>query len=557
MSKKTIIAVLGILWATSTFAQNLKLDELLLFQKKSLGYIEDYLTRKGWELHRTSIDNFDYFGDLYANYSAITWSYNKNKWNDKAEAWFYLYQYDNLDNAITYQMGKERFAQLKTELQNSSAFKLLKTEAVDEGLETRYKGNNLEIILKQYHQSSYSDVAVHYLITIFNYKEIEKQVKSAQERRQREYEEQLRIEREKQMREEQYQNFIQQAENFERLKNYSQAKLAYQNALTVKPEEKSIQKKVAEIDKILQFLNERKNKMYDYKEHFRSDYESINNKIVSGIKTILFNEKNLNPAKITITASIDTIGITTTDFVATVSDTRLKEQLQQISDNIKLKQPTMNGYTVFSKAIFEYTISADEAIIKVSKNANGFDSDAPKFNAYRSEISNALNSAPMGKFTFQFNKATINGKDFVEDNLLKYNGIGGPSNAFLSVLVPGLGDHRVSYGKRKGIGVAVSTYGLIGAGVGLKLYSNSEYKKYHAATEQSAMDKHYQSANYSNQAFYACIGAGAIIWISDIIWVWSKGAQNKKAQKLYEKSQLGFYYEPNFNATGLSYSINF
>ena len=146
MSKKTIIAVLGILWATSTFAQNLKLDELLLFQKESLGYIDDYLTRKGWELHSTSIDNFDYFGDLYANYSEITWSYNKNKWNDKAEAWFYLYQYDNLDNAITYQMGRT-FAQLKTELQNSSAFKLLKTEAVDEGLETRYKGNNLEIIL--------------------------------------------------------------------------------------------------------------------------------------------------------------------------------------------------------------------------------------------------------------------------------------------------------------------------------------------------------------------------------------------------------------------------
>ena len=191
MSKRTFIAVLGILWATSTFAQNLKLDELLLFQKKSLGYIEDYLSRKGWELHRTSIDKTDYFGDLYANYNAITWSYNKNRWNDKAEAWFYLYQYDNLDNAVTYQMGKERFAQLKTELQNSSAFKLIKTEAVDEGLETRYRGNNLEIILKQYHQSSYSDVPIHYLITIFNYKEIEKQIKLAQERRQREYEEQL------------------------------------------------------------------------------------------------------------------------------------------------------------------------------------------------------------------------------------------------------------------------------------------------------------------------------------------------------------------------------
>lgn len=560
MSKKTFIAILSILWATSAFAQNLKLDELLLFQKKSLSYVEDYLSRRGWELHRTSINNADYFGDLFTNYNAITWSYNKNRWNDKAEAWFYLYKYDDFDNAITYQMGKERFAQLKTELQNSTVYKLIQTKAVDEGLETRYKGNNLEIILKQYYQngeSRYSDVPVHYLITIFNYKEIEQQIKLAQERIQREHEEQLRIEKEEQMREEQYQNFIRQAENFEINKKYSQAKLAYQNALTVRPEEKDIQNKIVKIDKILQFLNERQNKTYDYKESFYFDYESINSGNISDIKAILFNEKNLTPTKITITANIDTIGVTTTDFVSTISDTKLNEKLKKISDNIKLKQPSMNGYTVLAKAVFEYTISTDEAIIKVNKNANGFESDAPKFSAYRSDISNALYSAPMGKFAFQFNKATINGNDYVEVKLLKYNGTGGSSNAFLSLLVPGLGDHKVTYGKKSGVGTALWTYGLIGTGVGLKFYSNSEYKKYQSATEQTAMDEHYQAANYSNQAFYACVGTGALIWLYDIIWVWKTGAENAKAAKAYKNSHLGVYYQPDLNATGLSYTINF
>ena len=552
------IAILGVFEATSAFAQNLKLDELLLFQKNNLVYIENYLSRKGWELHRTSIDNTDYFGDLFTQYNAITWSYKKNQYNDKAEAWFNLYQYGNLDNAVIYQMGKEHFIQLKTELQNSLYFKLIKTEAIDEGLETQYISNNLQIILKQYYQKSrFSDAPVHYLITIFNYKEIEKQVKLAQERKQREYDEQLRIERENQMREEKYQNLIRQADNFERLKNYTQAKLTYQNALTIKPEEKDIQNKIVQIDIILQFLNERKNKTYNYSESFTYDYESINRMLISEIKTILFNEKNLTPAKITITANIDTIGVTTTNLVSTISDTKINEKLEKISDNIKLKQPTKNGYTVFAKAIFEYTISADEAMIKVDKNANGFKSDSPKFTAYHSDISNALNSAPMGKFTFHFNKVTVNGNDFLETDLLKYNGTGGSSNALLSLLVPGLGDHRVSYGRRKGIGIALSTYGLIGAGVGLKLYSNSEYKKYHSATEQLAMDDHYQNANFSNQAFYACVGAGAIIWISDIIWVWSKGAKNKKAQKVYKQSNLAYYYEPNLNVSGLSYTINF
>lgn len=66
-----------------------------------------------------------------------------------------------------------------------------------------------------------------------------------------------------------------------------------------------------------------------------------------------------------------------------------------------------------------------------------------------------------------------------------------------------------------------------------------------------------QAANFSNQAFYVCAGTAAVIWIYDIIWVWNKGAQNKKAQKAYKQTHLGFYYEPNFNATGLSYTVNF
>jgi hypothetical protein len=71
------------------------------------------------------------------------------------------------------------------------------------------------------------------------------------------------------------------------------------------------------------------------------------------------------------------------------------------------------------------------------------------------------------------------------------------------------------------------------------------------------MDDHYKKANNSNQAFYTCVGLGAIVWVYDIIWVWKTGAENTKAQKTYKQSHLGFYYEPDFQATGLSYTINF
>lgn len=555
--KKPLLLCLSLIITSCIFAQNLTLDKLLEFQNQSLNSIEDELRLGGWELHKTSIDNTDYFGDLYTNYNAITWSYNKNRWNNKAEAWFYLYQYQNFDNALTYQIGKEAFTKLKSEIQYSSTFKLIKTEAVNEGLETRYRGNKLEIILKQYYKNQSSDVPVAYFITIFNYKEMEQQIKLAEERQEREYQEQLRLEKERQIRDSKFQKFITEAQNLERLKKYSEALKTYKSALDVKPEEKEVQYKIIQIANLIQFLNDRNNKIYNYKEAFYLDYESINARISASITEILFDEKTINPETIKITANVDTLGVTHIQFSSTVSEPKLKEKFKQISKTIQLDSAHINGFTVFAQAIFEYKIMANETTIRVNKNAKGLDSKDSNFNTYRSYINNALYSAPMGEFTLQFNNATINGKENIKYKVLKYNCNGGPSNALLSLIIPGLGDHRVSYGKNKGLGVAISTYGLIGAGIGLKLYSNSEYRKYLESTEQNTMDQHYKRANYSNQAFYTCVIAGGIIWISDIIWVATTGTKNAKAGKLYKQSHLGIYYDPNTLATGLSYTINF
>ena len=154
------------------------------------------------------------------------------------------------------------------------------------------------------------------------------------------------------------------------------------------------------------------------------------------------------------------------------------------------------------------------------------------------------------------NKTLINGQQYDKNSLVKVKTYDGGANALLSLLIPGLGDHRVSHGERKGIGIAISTYGLIGAGVGLKLYSNSEYEKYHKATIQSEMDIHYRKANYANLAFYGSIIVAGVIWLSDIIWVAVKGTKNTK-HKAYRRSYLGAYYNPNYKEMGLSYSYKF
>jgi hypothetical protein len=106
---------------------------------------------------------------------------------------------------------------------------------------------------------------------------------------------------------------------------------------------------------------------------------------------------------------------------------------------------------------------------------------------------------------------------------------GGPSNALLSLLVPGLGDRYVKSPRRsiiKPYYVTIVSYGFIGAGV-----YNQIVKSYYDSDVKSAVlpanianfkDKSNQAALYS----YIYLGIGAAIWVSDIVWVLSKSEKN-------------------------------
>lgn len=308
------------------------------------------------------------------------------------------------------------------------------------------------------------------------------------------------------------------------------------------------------------FLKERETKIYSFSE-------SILPHIENAIKSVLDNcDMDFNLQNISI---IDSISVnyngqnTHVVIINGLDNPELKQKLINAISRLNFAPRTatvsytQQQYPVNTEGVFSCNISVqtyNEISAKKRHQGITFDKNIP------TDVQNVANTLMSygGNYMLNLNQITINGKrTYNKSSVTKYNNTGTASNVFLSLLVPGLGDHRVSYGKKNGVGVALSTYALIGGGVGLKLYSNSEYKKYHAATEQDAMDKHYQTANYSNQAFYGCMIAGGIVWIYDVIWVWSTGAKNAKAAKAYKNSHLGAFYNPDLNATGLSYTINF
>jgi len=349
--------------------------------------------------------------------------------------------------------------------------------------------------------------------------------------------------------EEKYQAYISEAEGDYWRKDYDKAKTAYKNALSVNPDQESyISSKIKEIDEIKQLLKEREYKVYDYYEIMPEDYDKTDAQIIEQLQTELMNNMFMDEAEVVITCEIDMDSDWVSSFKSSITEPNLKSKLRQISKKVTLEQPSIKGYTVASKAEFVYDVSGEQAIIKVKKNATGTHYSSRKYNTYKSYIDKAMTNAPDGEFSWQYNTVFINNESYISDKLLKYKGAGGPGNAFLSLLVPGWGDRYVTAGAKSGVKTALLTYGLIGAGIGCKIISNDEYAKYHKDTEQSLA---------FNKAFSICVVTGAAIWISDIIYVWRRGTRNQREQNAFKRSHLGFYYQPEFEAKGLTYSVNF
>jgi hypothetical protein len=226
-----------------------------------------------------------------------------------------------------------------------------------------------------------------------------------------------------------------------------------------------------------------------------------------------------------------------------------------VAKKYQIKQANKNNYTVIAKAIYNIEIKLDvktfhakltyvETKIKEDTNSH-----------YKQEINNLISSGPIGLYTVLIQKNEINGTDFSNNKIIDFKGIGGPSNLFLSLIIPGLGVSPVTGGNKSGLTSTILTYSLIGIGIGCKIYSNSEYDKYENATVQSNMNTYYQNANTFNQAFYIITAAGVLVWIHDIIRVANKGFKNQKEQIKFKKNIS--FYSPNDKTLGISCIFKF
>lgn len=332
-------------------------------------------------------------------------------------------------------------------------------------------------------------------------------------------------------------------------RQYQQALNFYQEAITVLPNDSRATNGINEVNDRLEFIREKEYTFYEYRDFERSDYNNIKSRIENSLNdlrgvnsefrgTIIFSREESGRMRFEINSNVN-------------RGYDIRSKLESIARQINLKPVSKFGYPVKSKTSVPINFSSKSKIVEATKTNVKITSKTD-----RSRVSSVIRYSPMGNYKVSLNYGSVNGNDFENNFVADYSGIGGPVNAFKSLIIPGAGVRSVTGGKKNGIGRAAFTYSLFGAAIGLKILSNNEYDKYLSATDQSVINDHYQNAVNYNKAFYGLLLSGALVWTYDIIWVSAKGFKNKSEQKNYKRSiALGFSSKLNSPNLTVNYSF--
>lgn len=138
--KNILLFILILLFCKNSFAQKLSLSDLqIICNKTNWEYINQFLSNKGWEYYESEKGSS-------TKYNTITWSFNKSSYDDKAEAWFYLYTFEGYPNKISYSVfNKSSYSVIQKSL-TSTGYNLVNSEIADNELISNYA--NSKFILK-------------------------------------------------------------------------------------------------------------------------------------------------------------------------------------------------------------------------------------------------------------------------------------------------------------------------------------------------------------------------------------------------------------------------
>lgn len=166
MKRITLTISLILMTCLSIIGQKLTLTDLTnLCNKKNWEDVNQFLLKKGWTYYDSEK------GNTY-KYNTIIWSFNKNYYSDKAEAWFFLYTYEGFPNKVLYTvLNKESYSIIQNSI-SSAGFKLKNSEIEDNEIVSTYE--NATYTLKISTEKRIDDEWEHRSFTAYTFTLIKK-----------------------------------------------------------------------------------------------------------------------------------------------------------------------------------------------------------------------------------------------------------------------------------------------------------------------------------------------------------------------------------------------
>ena len=324
---------------------------------------------------------------------------------------------------------------------------------------------------------------------------------------------------------------------------------------------------------------------FDYK-YYRPDlWETTNHALSIKIRSFLLeNEKTIKRNKLSLSLYTYQEG----SFQLGEASKPLTKLSQELLKTEHLPNFVIDNEPRKGRATFDYSIEYAKGIVKVHRSKWSF-SVTPKFtvsNQLESDINRMftsklrdLPSSCDGNYKYDVTSIDINGQTEYTVLLKGYSFRNGPQNVWKSLLVPGWGDKYVSDdGKFDWWKTAVS-YGFVGLGVSfltsvLKYETKTSEWVYDSTWVDVSDDPFYVShgmtgwwatsnphqvdrvINRSTEVGIAFVAIGAAVWIGDVIYVWIKGAKNKKsnAERL---GRISFAYDAARDMPVMNYTLRF
>lgn len=329
--------------------------------------------------------------------------------------------------------------------------------------------------------------------------------------------------------------------------------------------------------------------IFDYKSlaDNSKEYEQLRPRLAEVVQTALLRLHNVPNDTLTIEFLVYPDGKMGTEVSQRgpedlVMQSTVKSEIEKSS--LRLSAPRYYGKAVTAKATYHFVVEVQSEIVKVSRRSIRRVIKVDPLILSVNQVADFLQKTedtvraellPPGCRPFLYGNFFMNNTVVTVDNktrsgfdLVKYRGKGGPANALLSMVVPGLGRHRVTYGKKLGIGTTLCFFGSLGASIGLRYWSlqnnpnntnnNMDWKSFFNVGKYD-----FQSFENINQGkakmacyygSYALAGIAAVIYVSDVVYTFVRGSVNVSRQRKYKKWSIGVFYEPATKTPILQYN---